>query len=51
MVCPRCEANTDVTCFQMIAKKEVTAKNRGLARFQVIIQFLPPFKSYNDQYQ
>ena len=29
MIFPGCEANTDVTCLQMIVKKEVTAKNRG----------------------
>ena len=29
MIFPGCEANTDVTCLQMIVKKEVTAQNRG----------------------
>ena len=29
MIFTGCEANTDVTCLQMIVKKEVTAKNRG----------------------
>ena len=29
MVFPRCEAHTDVTCLQVIAKKEVIPKNRG----------------------
>ena len=29
MIFPGYETNTDVTCLQMIAKKEVIAKNRG----------------------
>ena len=29
MIFPRCEVNTDVTCLQVIAKKEVIAKNMG----------------------
>ena len=32
MVFPRCEAHTDVTCLQVIAKKEVIPKNRGGGR-------------------
>ena len=29
MIFAGCETNTDVTCLQVIAKKEVIAKNRG----------------------
>ena len=28
MIFPECDANTDVTCLQLIAKKEVIVKNR-----------------------
>ena len=30
MIFPGCEANTDVTCLQVIAKKEVNARNPAL---------------------
>ena len=47
MIFPGYEANTDVTCLQMIAKKEVIAKNRGGGCMQPLH---PPHKFASTSY-